>query len=151
MRLLRIPAYLTVPTLCLAIALSVGSSVNADGLASKNKSRIPMQPGLAIDRDLLRRAFLLTPVVPSKTERVVMKMRKDQRTAERKVIKVAEIKTDVIVTPTVVVATPGRDRLAVKGPMIPSHCKTLHTHERASCIYHAQLKKTVRVQHMTAK
>lgn len=150
MRFLRIPAYLTVPTLCLAIALSVGSSVNADGLASKNKSRIPMQPGLAIDRDLLRRAFLLTSAVPSKTERVVMKMRKDQRAAERKVIKVAAVTTDVVSTPTVVVA-PGRDRLAVKGPAIPSHCKALHTHERASCIYHAQLKKTVRVQRVTSK
>lgn len=150
MKFLRIPAYLTVPTLCLAIALSVGSSVNADGIASKNKSRIPMQPGLEINQDLLRRAFLLTSAVPSKTERVVMKMRKDQRAAERRVVKVAEVTSEAVMSPTVVV-TPGRDRLAVKGPAVPSHCKALHTHERASCIYHAQLKKTVRAQYVSAK
>jgi len=65
MRFLRFPTLITVPTLCLALALSVGSPVNADGLASKNKYRIPMQPGLTIDGDLLRQAFLLTPAVPS--------------------------------------------------------------------------------------
>ncbi len=146
MKIRRIPAYLAVPSLCLAVALSLGSTVSADGIKSKDKSRIPMRPGLTIDRDLLRQAFVLVPAVPSKIERVSMKIRKDQRAAQRSIVTVAEIPTEVIVIPTVVVSTPGRDRLAKKGPFVPAACKTLHTHERASCISASQWKKTVRAQ-----
>jgi hypothetical protein len=64
--------------------------------------------------------------------------------------KVAAITTDVVVSPIVQYA-PSRDRLASKGANVPAECQKFHTHERATCMHQAQLKKTVRAQAVTQK
>lgn len=150
MRFLRIPTFIIVPTLCLAVALSVGSSVSADGLASQFKARMPMRPGLSLE-NTSSHTSLLTPVVASKSERVLMKMRRDQRASERRIKKVAALPSEVIVIPTVTMPAPNRNRLVVKGQQIPVECQGLHTHERSSCIYASQFSKTVRAALVTQK
>lgn len=117
----------------------------AGGIASKGKSREPLAMGLIVEGNAGK--FVKGPAVTKKTEVIGMLLRRSYRAAERKK------EWGIVQTPTeanyfpapAFVTGPDKHVLIQKGmSRVPAKCATLHTHERAECLYEANLKNSVR-------
>lgn len=144
MRSSSIATAIGVPTLCTAIVLAAFSPALADGINSQWKNRLPQ--GAPITDTLISGTISVVPsgtsISMQEQEKLAAIVRRNARAASRRAKwDIAETTAPTRAsTLTVSQSDVNRARLVIKNYKVAqAKCAPLHTHERATCLYEAQL------------
>lgn len=142
-----------VPSLCLAVALSMFSPALADGIKSQWKNRLPQGAPVT---DTFTSGTITTPVTlrglsTRKQEAIATIVRRNLRAEQRRAKWFGFTQTTVASSAPVPAVNDGnrvpKQRLVSKGNQWnPASCEGLHTHERSECLNEIQLQKMVRME-----
>ena len=142
-------SYVVVPALCLAVVLSAYAPVSADGIKSQWKGRLPQ--GVVTDTGLSGTIVRNDTAASDKQKAILgMLVRRNVRANERRYKGYAATAAEkassslpvVNSAPSKVLTDTERARMILKNEKVAiAKCAALHTHERATCLYQAQLKR----------
>lgn len=148
-----IPA-IGVPSLCLAVVLSVFSPALADGLKSQWKNRIPQGAPVTdtFTSGTITEPFTVRGLSARQQETIASIVRRNLRAEQRREKWFGEEgKMNVASNASVSAVNTGnrapKERFVSKGNQWnPSRCDGLHTHDRSVCLNEIQLKGMVRME-----